>query len=109
MRVSVVDHCDRRHSHRLQLLLLEIARKNGLPKAILRRKERRRRKGMITLEAWTTFRYLFHYGKGKEALARELRIGRNTVRRAVAMNGRREYRRFVPERHASDQEGHDVS
>ncbi|MFQ5861245.1 MAG: IS21 family transposase [Dehalococcoidia bacterium] len=48
---------------------------------------------MITVEAWTTIRYLYHQGKGKKTIARELRVGRNTVRRALAKEGPPRYRR----------------
>jgi len=49
--------------------------------------------GMIAVEAWTTIRYLYAQGKGKKAIARELGISRNTVRRVVARGGPPRYRR----------------
>jgi len=48
---------------------------------------------MISMEAWTTIRYLHAQGKGKKAIARELGIARNTVRRALARPGPPRYRR----------------
>lgn len=39
------------------------------------------------MEAWTTIRYLHAGGKGKKAIARELGISRNTVKRALAREG----------------------
>lgn len=48
---------------------------------------------MITMEAWTTIRYLHAQGKGKKAIARELGVARNTVRRALARPGPPRYRR----------------
>ena len=38
---------------------------------------------MITVEAWTTIRYLFAQGKSVRAIAKELGLSRNTVRRAL--------------------------
>lgn len=48
---------------------------------------------MITVEAWTTIRYLHAQGKGKKTIARELGIARNTVRRALARPGPPRYQR----------------
>lgn len=48
---------------------------------------------MIKMEAWTTIRYLAAQGKGKKAIARELGISRNTVRRALAEEGTARYQR----------------
>jgi transposase len=48
---------------------------------------------MITVEAWTTIRYLHAQGKGKKTIARELGISRNTVRRALAREDGPRYRR----------------
>lgn len=48
---------------------------------------------MIEMEAWTTIRYLHAQGKGKKAIARELGISRNTVRRALARDGPARYER----------------
>lgn len=48
---------------------------------------------MITVEAWTTIRYLHAQGKGKKTIARELGIARNTVRRALARPGPLRYQR----------------
>jgi len=48
---------------------------------------------MITVEAWTTIRYLHSQGKGKKTIARELGVARNTVRRALAREGPPKYRR----------------
>jgi len=48
---------------------------------------------MIAVEAWTTIRYLYAQGKGKKAIARELGISRNTVRRALARGGPPRYQR----------------
>jgi transposase len=48
---------------------------------------------MISMEAWMTIRYLHAQGKGKKAIARELGIGRNTVRRALARGGPPRYQR----------------
>ena len=48
---------------------------------------------MISMEAWTTIRYLHAQGKGKKAIARELEVARNTVRRALARPGPPRYRR----------------
>ena len=45
------------------------------------------------MEAWTTIRYLHAQGKGKKAIARELGIARNTVRRALARLGPPRYGR----------------
>lgn len=38
---------------------------------------------MITVEAWTTIRYVHAQGKGQDPIARELGIARNTVPRAL--------------------------
>ncbi|MCC7105746.1 MAG: IS21 family transposase [Chloroflexi bacterium] len=38
---------------------------------------------MLSMEAWTTIRYLHAQGKGVREISRELGLGRNTVRRAV--------------------------
>src|SRR5437773_53766 len=38
---------------------------------------------MLSMEKWATIRYLRAQGKGVRAIARELDVGRNTVRRAV--------------------------
>jgi transposase len=43
-------------------------------------------KEMITVEAWTSIRYLHAQGKSVRAIARELGISRNTVRAALASN-----------------------
>ncbi|MFH1484561.1 MAG: IS21 family transposase [Chloroflexota bacterium] len=48
---------------------------------------------MITMEAWTTIRYLHAQGKGKKTIARELGVSRNTVRRALARPGPPRYQR----------------
>jgi len=48
---------------------------------------------MISMEAWTTIRYLHAQGKGKKAIARELGVARNTVRRALARPGPPRYQR----------------
>jgi len=48
---------------------------------------------MIEMEAWTTIRYLHAQGKGKKAIARELGVSRNTVRRALARGGPPRYER----------------
>ena len=45
------------------------------------------------MEAWTTIRYLHAQGKGKKAIARELGVSRNTVRRALAREGPPRYQR----------------
>ncbi|MFQ5875918.1 MAG: IS21 family transposase, partial [Dehalococcoidia bacterium] len=45
------------------------------------------------MEAWTTIRYLYSQGKGKKTIARELGLGRNTVRRALAREGPPRYQR----------------
>ena len=45
------------------------------------------------MEAWTTIRYLHAQGMGKKAIARELGVARNTVRRALARPGPPRYRR----------------
>lgn len=48
---------------------------------------------MIKMYAWTTIRYLAAQGKGKKAVAGELGISRNTVRRALAREGPPRYQR----------------
>jgi transposase len=48
---------------------------------------------MISVEAWMTVRYLYSQGKGKKTIARELGLGRNTVRRALARAGPPRYQR----------------
>jgi len=48
---------------------------------------------MISVEAWTTIRYLYSQGKGKKTIARELGVSRNTVRRALAREGPPRYER----------------
>jgi len=48
---------------------------------------------MISMEAWTTIRYLHAQGKGKKAIAREVGVSRNTVRRALARPGPPRYQR----------------
>ena len=40
-------------------------------------------KEMITVEAWTTIRYLHAQGQSIRAIARELSLSRNTVRAAL--------------------------
>jgi transposase len=48
---------------------------------------------MISMDAWTTIRYLYAQGRGKKTIARELGIARNTVRRALARGGPPRYQR----------------
>jgi len=48
---------------------------------------------MISMEAWTTIRYLHAQGKGKKAIAREVGVSRNTVRLALAREGPAVYQR----------------
>jgi transposase len=48
---------------------------------------------MITVEAWTTIRYLHAQGKSVRAIARELGISRNTVRAALASDKPPKYAR----------------
>ena len=48
---------------------------------------------MITVEAWTTIRYLHAQGKSVRAIARELGISRNTVRAALASDKPPKYTR----------------
>lgn len=45
------------------------------------------------MEAWTTIRYLRAQGMGKKAIARELGVSRNTVRRALSRLGPAKYER----------------
>src|SRR6266545_2751696 len=48
---------------------------------------------MISVEAWTTIRYLHAQGKGVRAIAAELGIARNTVRSALRDEQRARYQR----------------
>jgi transposase len=48
---------------------------------------------MITVEAWTTIRYLHAQGQSIRAIARELGVSRNTVRKALHGDGPRHYSR----------------
>ena len=48
---------------------------------------------MISLEAWTTIRYLHNCGTSIRQIARQLGISRNTVRRALASNAPPQYHR----------------
>jgi len=50
-------------------------------------------KEMISMEAWTTIRYLNAQGMGIRAIARQLNVSRNTVRRALRGNSPPQYRR----------------
>ena len=53
---------------------------------------------MISVEAWTTIRYLHTGGKGKKTIARELEISRNTVlapESGTAMNAKTGTRSFT--------------
>jgi len=46
---------------------------------------------MITVEAWTTIRYLHAQGKSIRAIARQLGVSRNTVRAALRRNAPAQY------------------
>ncbi len=48
---------------------------------------------MISVEAWTTIRYLRTCGMGIREIARHLKVSRNTVRRALASESAPEYTR----------------
>src|SRR5258706_2174040 len=48
---------------------------------------------MLSMEKWATIRYLRAQGKGVRAIARELDVGRNTVRRAVEAGSAPRYQR----------------
>ena len=48
---------------------------------------------MISVEAWTTIRYLHTCGKGIRGIARELGLSRNTVRKALASEAPPQYKR----------------
>jgi len=48
---------------------------------------------MISMEAWTTIRYLRVQGRGIKAIARELGVSRNTVRLALEREGPPHYQR----------------
>ena len=49
---------------------------------------------MISVEAWTTIRYLKAQGIGTRSIARELGISRNTVRRAICSDSPPKYQRL---------------
>jgi transposase len=51
------------------------------------------KKEMLSMEEWTTIRYLHAQGKSVRAIARELNVARNTVRQAVRANNRTSYQR----------------
>ena len=48
---------------------------------------------MISMEAWTTIRYLKAQGLGSRAIAREIGVARNTVRHALRSEGPPKYQR----------------
>jgi transposase len=48
---------------------------------------------MLSVEGWTTIRYLHAQGKSIKAIAAELGVARNTVRRAVRREGPPQYQR----------------
>lgn len=48
---------------------------------------------MITVEGWTTIRYLHAHGKSVRAIAKELSVARNTVRAALRSEGQHQYER----------------
>ena len=50
-------------------------------------------KGMLTVEGWTTIRYLHAQGLGVRAICRELGVARKTVRRALRGDGAPKYER----------------
>jgi len=52
-------------------------------------------KEMITVEAWTTMRYLHAQGQLIRAIAKEVSLSRNTVRGALRNDGVRQYSRPV--------------
>ena len=48
---------------------------------------------MISMEAWTTIRYLKAQGLGTRSIAKEVGVSRNTVRKALEREGRHHYSR----------------
>jgi len=48
---------------------------------------------MISVEAWTTIRYLKAQGLGTRPIAQEVGVGRNTVRHALRSEGQPRYQR----------------
>jgi transposase len=48
---------------------------------------------MISVEAWTTIRYLKAQGYGTRSIAREVGVARNTVRHALRSQGPPRYQR----------------
>ena len=48
---------------------------------------------MISVEAWTTIRYLKAQGLGTRTIAKEVGVARNTVRHALRSEGPPKYKR----------------
>jgi transposase len=49
---------------------------------------------MISVEAWTTIRYLKAQGLGTRKIAKEVSVARNTVRQAIRSEGPPKYERL---------------